>query len=198
MHYHQQCTYHHQHCNDQVLVPRHNQHQHIHIRTSHHVSICCCRHAVLPEQAPGAANSQATPSKHPPANTASQVKHNQIPSDVLASGSVGKVQPAGSSSRQPVGLSEELTDLFNSIQQLQQQVAALPQPQQISPSAGAQSGPSNDQVPIFIRLLQMLHLCLLLHSAATFMHTIMVLQLHSHIHSYISWNQCQARTPQLQ
>lgn len=117
------------------------------------VSSCCCRHAVLPEQAPGAADSRASPTdggEHPLADTASQAKHDRASSDALASGSVAKDQSADSSnsSRQAVGLSQELIDLFDSIQQLQQQVAALLQPQQISPAAGAQPGPSSDQVPL--------------------------------------------------
>lgn len=156
---------------------------------------------MLPEQASGAVNTRATPAHgntHPLADTASQVKHDQTSSDALASGSIGKDQPAGSSSsssRQPVALSEELTDLFDSIQQLQQEMAALPQPQQISPVAGAQSGPSNDQVPIFTHLHTVLHLhsCTVLH----LIHTYMMLHLHSRIHSCISWDECQGKTPQL-
>ena len=123
---------------------------------------------MLPEQASGDANSSLTPAdgtKHPLADTASQLKHDQISSDALASSSIGKDQPADSSrgsSRQPVGLSEELIDLFDSVQQLQQEVAALPQPQQISPASGSASGPSNDQVSIFIPLCSVLHFYLLI------------------------------------
>lgn len=109
---------------------------------------------MLPEQAPGAGSIRATPADgttHSLADRASQAKHGPTSSHALTSASAGKDQPAGSSSsRQPVDLSEELVDLFNSIQQLQQEVASLPQPQQIWPAAGAQSGPSSHQVPHFL------------------------------------------------
>lgn len=112
------------------------------------IMISCCRHSEPPQQASGAAaESTSTPihgATHPLADTASQVKPDQTSSEAQASSSAGRDQP--SSSRQPAGLSDELVDLFGSIQQLQQEVAALPQPQQVLPAAGAQSGLSTDQV----------------------------------------------------
>lgn len=150
MHYHQQCICDHEQRIDQAVAAPLTQAVAASVCTHLQImSSCCCRHAELPEQASGADASRASPadgSQHPLADAASQAKHEQTSSDALASGSVLKDQSA-SSSRQAVGLSEELIDLFDSIQQLQQEVAALPQPQQISPAAGAQLGPSRDQVP---------------------------------------------------
>lgn len=99
---------------------------------------CCCRHAA-PQQASGLGSDQTlSPSEgasHPLADPAS--KPVQPPSNFG-----GGDQPG--SSRQPVSLSEELLDLFESIQHLQQEVVALPQPQQIP--AATQPGPGSDQV----------------------------------------------------
>lgn len=138
--------------------------------------ISCCRHALLPQQASGAAaDSTSIPvhgTTHPLADTASQVKPDQTSSDAQASNSVDRDQP--SSSRQPPGLSDELVDLFGSIQQLQQEAAALPQPQQIVPAAGAQSGPKTDQV----LLLRSTMLCCML--TCTFR-----ICTHSHLHSQV-------------
>ena len=106
---------------------------------------CCCRHAELPQQASGLGSSCTVPSEsvsHPLADTASHYQPVQPASDDVTSSCGGGDQPG--SSRQPVSLSEELLDLFESIQQLQQEVVALPQPQQIP--AATQPGPSGNQV----------------------------------------------------
>ena len=67
---------------------------------------------------------------------------------------------------QVTGLSEELLDLFDSIQQLQQEVAALPQPQHVSPAApGTQSGQGSEQVLQLSWQLVHAYMSLILHAS---------------------------------
>lgn len=114
---------------------------------------CCCRHAA-PQQASGLGSDQTVNlpegASHPLADTAN--KPVQPPSHDVTSSSGGGDQPG--SSRQPVSPSEELLDLFESIQHLQKEVVALPQPQQIP--AATQRWPGSDQV---LHSLARFHAC---------------------------------------
>ena len=122
----------------------------------------------------------ATPDgpSHPLAKTASQVKRDQASSAHQSSGCVGRDQPG--SSRQHVSLSEELLDFFESIQQVQREVSALPQPQDIPSTAGTQSGPSSDQV-LQSCFLHLILLSFVLFLRCAFVHPFFLLSFSHHV-----------------
>ena len=101
---------------------------------------CFCREAGQSQQAADAGSPamQAHPLAEP------QAKPEQAPS-VTAQGFAGSAEVASSS--QAAGMSDELMDLFDSIHHLQQEVAALPSPEHVSPAgSGVQSRRPSTQV----------------------------------------------------